>query len=147
MKWYLSYSNLSILWMILPQDVLVLVHALHAIHQVLEVGTVQGKFEGFTGCHNLLSNGLQSRWIHWLINFFLRSYSPAPRRRGDSVSPIRRRGDHPRSPRDHPRSPLDHPRSSRDSPLERGGDHERRPYSPGYDNGAGQAENGEGYDK
>ncbi|PRQ59213.1 putative nucleotide-binding alpha-beta plait domain-containing protein [Rosa chinensis] len=76
-----------------------------------------------------------------------RSYSPAPRRRGESVSPVRRRGDHPRSPRDHPRSPLDHPRSSRDSPLERGGDHDRRPYSPGYDNGAGQAENGEGYDK
>ncbi|KAL6131473.1 hypothetical protein ACLB2K_069848 [Fragaria x ananassa] len=69
-----------------------------------------------------------------------RSYSPVPRRRVDSVSPVRRRGDHPRSPRDHPRS-------SRDSPLERGGDHERRPYSPGYDNGAGQAENGDGYDK
>ncbi|CAN6568801.1 unnamed protein product [Malus baccata var. baccata] len=62
-----------------------------------------------------------------------RSYSPAPRRRGDSISPSRRRRDNPRSPRDLP-------------PL-RDGDHDRRPYSPGYDNGAGPIENADGYDK
>ncbi|TQE07171.1 hypothetical protein C1H46_007224 [Malus baccata] len=61
------------------------------------------------------------------------SYSPAPRRRGDSISPSRRRRDNPRSPRDLP-------------PL-RDGDHDRRPYSPGYDNGAGPIENADGYDK
>ncbi|KAM1819711.1 hypothetical protein ACFX15_001268 [Malus domestica] len=62
-----------------------------------------------------------------------RSYSPAPRRRGDSISPSRRRRDNPRSPRDLP-------------PL-RDGDHDRRLYSPGYDNGAGPIENADGYDK
>ncbi|KAI9100235.1 hypothetical protein K1719_024453 [Acacia pycnantha] len=50
-----------------------------------------------------------------------RSYSPAPRRRGDySVSP-RPRGMHPRSPR----GPS----------VEREGDQKRRSYSPGYGNG------------
>ncbi|KAB2598252.1 serine/arginine-rich SC35-like splicing factor SCL30 [Pyrus ussuriensis x Pyrus communis] len=56
-----------------------------------------------------------------------RSYSPAPRQRGDSISPRRRHRDNPRSPQDLP--------SLRD------GDHDRRPYSPGYDNGAGPIEN------
>ncbi|XP_068315511.1 serine/arginine-rich SC35-like splicing factor SCL30 isoform X2 [Pyrus communis] len=59
-----------------------------------------------------------------------RSYSPAPRQRGDSISPRRRRRDNPRSPQDLP--------SLRD------GDHDRRPYSPGYDNGAGPIENADG---
>ncbi|KAK9282899.1 hypothetical protein L1049_011124 [Liquidambar formosana] len=50
---------------------------------------------------------------------FTRSYSPAPRRRGDySVSPSRRHADHPRSPRD--------------PPQERDSGRIRRSYSPGY---------------
>ncbi|XP_039020070.1 serine/arginine-rich SC35-like splicing factor SCL30 [Hibiscus syriacus] len=53
-----------------------------------------------------------------------RSYSPAPRRRGNySVSPDRRHGDHPRSPRG--------------PPQDRGGDYSRRSYSPGYENAGG----------
>ncbi|XP_050156138.1 serine/arginine-rich SC35-like splicing factor SCL30 isoform X2 [Malus sylvestris] len=60
-----------------------------------------------------------------------RSYSPVPRRRGDSISPSRRRRDNPRSPRDLP-------------PVRDG---DRRPYSPGYDNVAGPNDNGDGYDK
>ncbi|KAM1253267.1 hypothetical protein FF1_041282 [Malus domestica] len=57
-----------------------------------------------------------------------RSYSPVPRRRGDSISPSRRRRDNPRSPRDLP-------------PVRDG---DRRPYSPGYDNVAGPNDNGDG---
>ncbi|GMI87148.1 hypothetical protein HRI_002384100 [Hibiscus trionum] len=52
-----------------------------------------------------------------------RSYSPAPRRRGNySVSPGRRHEEHPRSPRG--------------PPQERDGDynHNHRSYSPGYEN-------------
>ncbi|XP_057978977.1 serine/arginine-rich SC35-like splicing factor SCL30 [Malania oleifera] len=63
-----------------------------------------------------------------------RSYSPAPRRRGDySISPDRRRGDHPRS--------------SRDLPQKRDSDRIRRSYSPGYDDDGAAAQNhtGNGY--
>uniref|UniRef100_A0A5B6ZKF4 Putative serine/arginine-rich SC35-like splicing factor SCL30 n=1 Tax=Davidia involucrata TaxID=16924 RepID=A0A5B6ZKF4_DAVIN len=64
-----------------------------------------------------------------------RSYSPAPRQRVDSVSPNRRHGDHPRSPRD--------------PPQERDGGHtrSRRSYTPVYDNVADQNQNGNGYGK
>ncbi|TQD85159.1 hypothetical protein C1H46_029247 [Malus baccata] len=104
--------------MFLLTDVHVLVHALHTIHQVLEVGTAQ-----------VLGHPVMQ--VDTLTNNFLRSYSPAPRRRGDSISPSRRRRDNPRSPRDLP-------------PVRDG---DRRPYSPGYDNVAGPNENGDGYDK
>ncbi|KAK8350198.1 hypothetical protein V6Z11_A06G195700 [Gossypium hirsutum] len=53
-----------------------------------------------------------------------RSYSPAPRRRGNySVSPDRRHEDHPRSPRGPPQGC--------------GGDYNPGPYSPGYENAGG----------
>ncbi|KAF3494942.1 hypothetical protein DY000_02056282 [Brassica cretica] len=56
----------------------------------------------------------------------LRSYSPAPRRRGAdySASPRRRHEEHPRSP------PRGHPRGEED------GKYSRRSYSPGYEGGS-----------
>ncbi|XP_022986899.1 serine/arginine-rich SC35-like splicing factor SCL30 [Cucurbita maxima] len=60
-----------------------------------------------------------------------RSYSPAPRWRGNySLSPGRRHADYPRSPRDVPR--------------ERDGERSRQVYSPGYDNAGAHDHDGNG---
>lgn len=62
----------------------------------------------------------------------VRSYSPAPRWRGDySVSPGRRHTDYPESPRGAPR--------------ERDVERSRQVYSPGYDNADEHGQNGNGY--